>query len=330
MSTRARGSLIRLLVLFGALSCAAIFADVARGGVPGAPADPTAATATQSAVATVTSVATPIVQAADSVPTPAPPAATALPGVQTGTVTGAPAAVTASLTKAVSQTAPTATHAVADTVTGAGSAVVLAASAAKVTSGTSPLPAPLTAVVRTATGILAEPGNLAATTVTAPLRVGLDRPASGGTQATSTAARPGPSASSPDPVTGAASAIGTHAQAGSVHTATPARAARSAHSAAQALAAPFSANSEVLAGWPRARGAGAPAKDARVPLPPPGRLPGIGALAAFAGASGGGLLLFGLLGFLFLLAIPNAVRWLRSALALGLSPAYVAPSDRPG
>jgi hypothetical protein len=51
---------------------------------------------------------------------------------------------------------------------------------------------------------------------------------------------------------------------------------------------------------------------------------------ALGNASAGGLLLFGLLGFLFLLAIPTAVRWLRTAEALGLSPVYVAPGDRPG
>ena len=30
------------------------------------------------------------------------------------------------------------------------------------------------------------------------------------------------------------------------------------------------------------------------------------------------------------LVIPNAVRWLRTALALGLSPAYLAIGERPG
>jgi uncharacterized membrane protein len=63
------------------------------------------------------------------------------------------------------------------------------------------------------------------------------------------------------------------------------------------------------------------------PLP----LPGAGLLGASSAAGGGGGgLLFGLLVFAFLLAIPNAVRWLRTALALGLSPAYVAIGDRPG
>jgi hypothetical protein len=70
------------------------------------------------------------------------------------------------------------------------------------------------------------------------------------------------------------------------------------------------------------------------PAPPqkvPSQWPGIGGLAAFAsGAGGGGLVLFALFSALFLLAAPTAVRWLRSALALGMSPAYVAFSERPG
>jgi hypothetical protein len=66
---------------------------------------------------------------------------------------------------------------------------------------------------------------------------------------------------------------------------------------------------------------------APAPYDPPG-----GTLVGAVGGqgSGGGLLLFGLAGLLFLLVIPNAVRWLRPALALGLSPAYVATRDRPG
>jgi hypothetical protein len=70
------------------------------------------------------------------------------------------------------------------------------------------------------------------------------------------------------------------------------------------------------------------------PAPPqkvPSNWPGIGGLAAFAsGAGGSGIVLFALFSALFLLAAPTAVRWLRSALALGMSPAYVAFSDRPG
>jgi hypothetical protein len=58
--------------------------------------------------------------------------------------------------------------------------------------------------------------------------------------------------------------------------------------------------------------------------------PGSNFANAAVGASGSGLLFFGFLLFAFLLVIPNAVRWLRPALALGLSPAYVALGERPG
>jgi hypothetical protein len=74
-----------------------------------------------------------------------------------------------------------------------------------------------------------------------------------------------------------------------------------------------------------ARGSRSPAPPPRLPWPSP-----VGGAGAVGGAGGSGLLLYGLLAFAFLLAIPTAVRWLRAALALGLSPAYVALSDRPG
>jgi hypothetical protein len=77
----------------------------------------------------------------------------------------------------------------------------------------------------------------------------------------------------------------------------------------------------------RADGAG-PIPPSHHRLPPP--LPGLGAVAAFASGAGGGLLLFALFGSLFLLAVPAAARWLRPVLAQGMSPAYVAISDRPG
>jgi hypothetical protein len=66
-------------------------------------------------------------------------------------------------------------------------------------------------------------------------------------------------------------------------------------------------------------------------LPPP-RLPDSPVPGVGSSASGGGtaLILFAVLLASFLLVIPNAVRRLRAAPALGLSPVYVAPGDRPG
>jgi hypothetical protein len=70
----------------------------------------------------------------------------------------------------------------------------------------------------------------------------------------------------------------------------------------------------------------------RSPLPdlPRAPFPGAASAGAAGSAPGGSLLAFAALLFGFLLVIPNAVRWLRPALAHGLSPAYVAIGDRPG
>jgi hypothetical protein len=69
----------------------------------------------------------------------------------------------------------------------------------------------------------------------------------------------------------------------------------------------------------------------RSPLPRLPRVPLPGFTAAgVSGGSGGVLLAFAVLLFGLLLVIPGAVRWLRPALALGWSPAYVAVGDRPG
>src|SRR5205085_2826247 len=57
--------------------------------------------------------------------------------------------------------------------------------------------------------------------------------------------------------------------------------------------------------------------------PLPRRAPGVGLVSGASGEGGAAPLLFGLLSFLLLLAIPTAVRWLRPAAALGLCPAVV-------
>jgi hypothetical protein len=74
-------------------------------------------------------------------------------------------------------------------------------------------------------------------------------------------------------------------------------------------------------------GAVAPAPLPNLPRVP---LPGFAQAGAAGSTAGGSLLAFALLLSGFLLVIPNAVRWLRPALALGLSPAYLAIGDRPG
>jgi hypothetical protein len=78
--------------------------------------------------------------------------------------------------------------------------------------------------------------------------------------------------------------------------------------------------------------AGKGAAGSRSPAPEFPRLPfpGFTAAGASGGVGSGGLFVFAILLFGLLLVIPNAVRWLRAALALGLSPAYVAIGDRPG
>jgi hypothetical protein len=91
------------------------------------------------------------------------------------------------------------------------------------------------------------------------------------------------------------------------------------------LAAPGASVSRVYENRDAADAAGSRVPLPRLPLPSPD-----GLAAALGAAGGSGLLFFGLLAFAFLLAIPTACRWLRPALALGLSPAYVALSDRPG
>ena len=68
-----------------------------------------------------------------------------------------------------------------------------------------------------------------------------------------------------------------------------------------------------------------PDDDAPAPLPSPTNGTAFGSAPSSGGA---GVLIALLLGFV--LAIPNAGRWLRPALALGLSPRTVSPVDRPG
>jgi hypothetical protein len=68
----------------------------------------------------------------------------------------------------------------------------------------------------------------------------------------------------------------------------------------------------------------------RAPNLPRIPIPGFSVAAASGGGAAAALTAFAALLLAFLLVIPNAGRWLRPVLALGLSPAYVALGDRPG
>jgi hypothetical protein len=72
----------------------------------------------------------------------------------------------------------------------------------------------------------------------------------------------------------------------------------------------------------------APNRPGHPPPPVPGPTTSAPAAGAASGSSGGGLLAALLL--VFILAVPNAGRWLRPALALGLTPVTISPGDRPG
>jgi hypothetical protein len=68
----------------------------------------------------------------------------------------------------------------------------------------------------------------------------------------------------------------------------------------------------------------------RLPRPPSPDDQSSSPLGSAGGTGGAGGAIFAALLLGFLLVTPNAGRWLRSVLALGLSPAYVAPGERPG
>jgi hypothetical protein len=85
-----------------------------------------------------------------------------------------------------------------------------------------------------------------------------------------------------------------------------------------------------MLGAPREAAVGGGSLPQRLPrVPVPNDQSG-GALRGATGPGGLGVLLFSALLLSFLLVTPNAGRWLRSVLALGLSPAYVASGERPG
>ena len=151
-----------------------------------------------------------------------------------------------------------------------------------------------------------------------------------------TAATPRPSAPSPRTATSTAPTARQLPKSGPAGTiASPATRQRAAAPASTRVTGRMPAMRSTLP-WtsptPRAivRAADRNGADSNQRGPLPRRAPGVGLVSGASGEGGAAPLLFGLLSFLLLLAIPTAVRWLRPAAALGLSPAYVALRDRPG
>ena len=306
MFTRASSLLIRAAAVVGTGACAAAFAGVAHAGTPADALTATVATATQPAAATVTPAARPDASAT----------AEAVVGTVSSTVSTtvtqakdvvpqAAAPVAAEVSRAPAQalaaTGDAAANVLSSAVRASSSAVETAASVA------SPLSGPTTE----SAAVLPAPDQ----TPAAPVRTHSDGE-TGGTSAAAAAA-PEVVAPSATPVEGARPPGIAPRPARARHTAR-------ARSAAPVLLTMTDA-ATVSAPDPKSEAGGSRA-------PAPRRDPPGGALVDAVGGqgSGGGLLLFGLAGLLFLLVIPNAVRWLRPALALGLSPAYVATRDRPG
>jgi hypothetical protein len=332
--TRMSNRLIRPALFAGVLACSAAFVDVARAGVPSTPAAPAAATATQSAVAPPAAVAAvapeapatpssaasalpaapapvapgaPPVPAEPKVATPPIAPANSAPAVQTAPVAAAVSAahsttttVTSTVTSTVARTTTVATHAAAAVVTRAGEM-----GGSTIHAATTNATSVLDVTSRTA----ADLAQRTAPSSAKPIATSTPASASALEEPTVT-----PTTSAP----AAGGELVSRPSTGKVTTVAPATPGRLDLSS---TAPRLSDNQQ-----PGADASGSsPAPLPRLPWPSP-----VGIAAAVGAVGGSGLLLFGLLAFAFLLAIPNAVRWLRSALALGLSPAYVALSDRPG
>jgi hypothetical protein len=364
MSSRARATIVRPLVFAGVIACSAAFAEVAHAGLPGAPTDQTVAAATPAAAAPATSAVTSVAQTpapapvASAAPTPAPavPKAPAPAPAPVTTTVKAAAPVTNTVQNVaapVTNTVQKAAAPVTTTVQKAAAPVTTTVQdvAAPVTNTVQNVAAPVTKAVQNASApvINAVPAA-AVTNVATQTAAGLTSTTKDVTPKVETLAqqtthvvgaavrdadRAVPSVTpAPAPTAARAPAheLGVTAATRPVAPTPPeAHGVRAAHRPVAVVAprvshrfeAPISA--ERIA--PAAKRASAPASNLPPSLPP---IPGASFGGALAGSSSTTVLLFGLLGFLFLLVIPNAVRWLRTVLALGLSPAYVALSDRPG
>jgi hypothetical protein len=306
------GKAVRLLVVAAFLTVAvSVFAGVARAALP----DPTAAIATPVTSAAVETTAAQAVAPASTATSPIQPVAETATNAATGTVDTAAQAATASpAVETVTRTVGSAVENAADTVTTTLDSAVAPVAA----TGTKAL-----AVVADTTAAVTQEPLRSATASLAP-----QPSANSGSQtnADPSGSRPAvvpPSAAPPGgggsvPAASHTVRPRTHAARGPVGVdSTQLSAPRFASGVPPTAVSSHEARAARTGGNPRG--------------PLPGGLPPMNGIAAFASGGGGsGALFFGLLGFLLLLAIPTAVRWLRPAGALGLTPAYVAPSDRPG
>jgi hypothetical protein len=314
MSTRASSLFVRAAAGASVVACAAVFAGVAHAGTPADAVTATVEAATQPAAATVTPPAAPDVNVT-------PPAAATT--------------VTSTAGAAITQVKDAATHATA----------AVEPVAARVASSTVSQPVAetketatnvLSSAVRTPGSTVQTVGSVASavlpTSVSAVVPAGAETLAAqlpthrGGEGGSSTAASP-TAVASPSPTADEGVASSATDLRPAALPDVPRQQKRQAAQPQSVGTAPLTVTQ-----WPTLNASDpkpAVVDGSRVPAPhnPPGGT----LVGAFAGAdSAGGLLLFGLVGLLFLLVIPTAVRWLRPALALGLSPAYVATRDRPG
>ena len=341
MSTRVRTRLIRLVLCTGILGCSAAFVDAARAGLPSTPAVPAVATATQSAVATASAPvpsapvpSAPVIAQAPTAPQPAvrdtppvaapsappAPAAPQVPPEPVQSASRAVPAVAAPVEEAVS-TERSITSAVTSAVeqTTSNAAQVVHMLAAKAVAAGGPAIGTVATDASSALGVARQSAAALASRVAPSSLTSTSNPA--GTSS-------GRSSTGPSQPTVTSSPAGSIAPApGRPFARNAVPLARSSVRRVRPVLGTAAYRENLFANGHEVpvRGSGSPAPPPRVPWPAP-----IGVAAAAVGSGGGGLLLFGLLAFAFLLAIPTAVRWLRPALALGLSPAYVALSDRPG
>ena len=342
--SRARTGLMKATLVTAIGVCFAAFADVAHAGLLGTAA-PNPAAATQASTDPTASVpAAPVKAPTVAVPVavsvPASPSAAVVPAATTPAV---PEAATTPVAAGVSsvQAAPSSIETAVKTTTQAATSAV-----ANVSRATTSELAQTTATLAAATTTLTQATtNLTQTTATlARTTTKVMRAATAFNRVSRQASTPGPP-SSPAATTNRPSSPTEFHVAGSATAAVPGMAdavsvplepsARPALSAVSkrtvVKAAIFSGAGSSLRGAVDRTRQATSSTGRRAPLPPPLPVPapGFGLLGGTSNA-GGGLLLFGLVLLGFLLVIPNAVRWLRPALALGLSPAYVAIGDRPG